>query len=112
MKPKWIVRIVVGVVLLVLLGLGAMDYLAKAQATETAQAWQAQMEGNQTEFDLEQKLIGSPDRKTEATSKRHERLTYTWAGILRDYRVEVDCIGEPGKDGKRFVSRVEGPLSD
>jgi hypothetical protein len=112
MKPKWIVRIVVGVVLLVLLVLGGMDYLAKSQAGETAAGLQAQIESNQVEMDVEQYVVGSPDLDTQPMSKTNDRLIYTWPGIIRDYRVEVECIGSPGKDGKRFVSRVEGPLSD
>ena len=112
MKPRWIVRIVVGVALLVLLVLGAMDYFAKTQATRTADAWLALMEDANAEFVPDEHVVGSPDLVAEKVSKTDEKLTYTWPGVLRSYRVEVVCVGKPAKDGKRFVRTVEGPLSN
>ncbi|MFN3166687.1 MAG: hypothetical protein ACE37H_06440 [Phycisphaeraceae bacterium] len=112
MKPKWIVRIVAGVVLLALLALAGVDYLAKSQASETAAALLAEMDSNKVELDLEHHLVGSPDLDIQTLTKTEEKLVYTWSGVIRDYRVEVECIGPADKDGKRFVKRVEGPLSD
>lgn len=112
MKPKTIVRIVVGVLLAVALALGLMDFLAKTNARKTAEAWQAQVEKGVPEFALDQHIVGSPEVASKKPSERIEYLTYTWAGIIRDYRVEVTCLGAKSTEGKRFVSKVEGPLSD
>ncbi len=112
MKPKWIVRIVVGVALVIAVALGLLDYQAKSSAQQTAEAWMGLMDQKVAEFALEESVVGSPEVTSAPATKTTEMVTYTWPGILRDYRVEVSCIGKPSKDGKRMVSRIEGPLSD
>lgn len=113
MKAKWIVRIVVGVVLLALLALAGLDYLAKSQATETAEAWDEMIKNDKVEFAPDEYVKGSPEIRTEKAAFNNEKLTYTWPGILRDYRVELVCIGPASnKDGKRFIQSMEGPLSN
>ena len=112
MKPKWIVRIVVGVVLLIAVALGLLDYQAKSSAQQTAEAWMDLMDQKVVEFALDEHAVGSPEVTSTSATETTEMVTYTWPGILRDYRVEVSCIGKPSKDGKRMVSKVEGPLSD
>lgn len=112
MKPKWIVRIILGVVLLVLLVLGGMDFLAKRSAQETVAAWEQLDINNLYESELEAGVAGDPDIDSEKVDEDITRLTYTWSGTLRDYRIEVDVSEILMFDDDRLVTRFNGPLDD
>lgn len=106
---RLIIRIALGVVLLVVLGLGVVDYRAKSGATKTAKAWQEAMAQPIDESALEQYIVGSPKRETEGSGVSHT-TRYTWSGIIRSYRVDVDLTG--AQVGSRFVDQVTGPIND
>lgn len=106
---RLIVRIVLGVVLLAVLGLGLLDYRAKSNATKTAKAWQEAMAQPIDESALEEHIVGSPKSETEGSGTSFT-TSYTWPGIIRSYRVDVDLRG--ARVGNRFVDKVTGPIND
>lgn len=107
---KLIIRIALGLVLAVVLVLGLLDYRAKSSATKTARAWQALPQDVVVESDLEPLIVGSPEVVTTEGNGFFQTVNYTWPGILRDYRVEVEVAGLEGQD--RYVESVTGPIND
>lgn len=112
MKPKLIIRIVLGLVLAVVAVLALLDYQAKSKASATAEAWMAQIEETAMLSDLDQYIEGDPAIKTiPGSAKNIEIVQYTWAGIIRSYRVDVTVL-PMGKDGEAVISEIEGPIND
>lgn len=112
MKAKWIVRIVVGLVLVAALVLGLMDYRAKTAAQDTADALGKFDINTMTEADVKASIVGSPEVKTQTLSSARTKVTYTWPGTLRSYRIEIDVVGDAKFEGKRAIDRFDGPLQD
>lgn len=112
MKPKIIIRIVLGLVLVVVAVLALLDYQAKSNASATAEAWMAKVEETVMLSDLDPYIEGSPEVKTiPGSAKNTEIVQYIWSGIIRNYRVDVTVL-PMGKDADALISEIEGPIND
>lgn len=111
-------RIVIFGALGVLVVLALIDYRAKTAARNTGNAWREALKGKAFNASLRQSELtpyieGSPRtsrRPLTAAEKAEFRLateveTYTWTGILRNYKVEV--IFGLGEDPS--VEGINGP---
>ncbi|MEM1354378.1 MAG: hypothetical protein AAGC44_02360 [Planctomycetota bacterium] len=112
MKPKWIVRVVMGVVLLVVLSLAGLDFRAKRQASQTAEAWLERIDDPLSASVISETTQGSPELTRQAGSvPGTELLEYKWKGTIRSYRIDV-VVRPHSKNGDFDVIRVDGPIND
>lgn len=110
LTPKWITRLVLGLVFVVVVVLALMDFQAKRSAKQTADAWLERIESEEAfeDADLDALMVGDPAIEVQDLEKGYERVTdYTWKGTLRSYRVTVTTVSPGGA-----IKRVEGPINE
>jgi len=111
LNPRWIIRIVVGLVLVTVLIIAFMDFKAKGDAQKTTDAWIALMKSDSGAValdDFTDSLVGSPVIETtddEALGETHR--DYIWQGTFRSYRTRVSLMSQ-----SQYVNSVEGPFNE
>jgi len=107
---KWIIRGVVGAVLVLILLLAVLDFTKKGQMTKTGDAWlnamnDAEGKGDPLKFSaLDSMIVGSPIRSDRGpgssggAASGNKSYTYAWNGIFRTYSIEVETVSEAGDE--------------
>ena len=111
---KMVIRVVLAVVLLVVLVLAVIDFRAKGQAKDTADAWMQMMDDDTevySEDAIQGGVVGDPTVEVqEGAEFGVTAYDYTWPGTLRSYRVRLS-LRELATD-TIHIQGVDGPYNE
>ena len=105
---KWIIRGVVGALLVIVLVLALVDFSKKGKMSKTGDAWMsalndAEAKGVPLKFSaLDSLIAGSPQRTERGAASSSgggsKTYMYSWGGIIRTYSIVVDVQTEEGSE--------------
>ena len=114
---KWVIRGVIGDVLIGLVVVAGLDFESKGQMSRTGNAWTEAFDNSVASGEplklakIEPMIVGSPSRTERTTSanpatniNQTKVLTYTWSGTFRKYRIDVHV--EQEGTGEETVTKI------